>query len=216
MYKKTIFVITISFFILYSCCNSTESESRDISFPDANFETLIREKLDKPEGNITEKDLLQIEDLYGHNRDIIDITGIEYCINLTALGLRWNNIVDISPIKDLNKINYIRLSYNDIIDISCLSGLTKIDELKLDNNNIEDISSLQFLNKIVNLQLNDNNIKNVKSLYENSGIATGDLIEIRNNPLDSESINVYIPRLIDRGVLVYYKTYNSEYLSEFE
>ncbi len=57
----SVFVI-ISLFIVNSCKNVTKPEEIDF-FPDPNFESLIREILDKENGAITESDLLNINPL---------------------------------------------------------------------------------------------------------------------------------------------------------
>jgi len=61
-----------------------------------------------------------------------------------------------------------------------ISGLTSLDWLPLGGNNIRDISPLVM----------------------NSGLSEGDFVHLGGNPLSDESINVYIPQLLERGVNV--------------
>jgi len=41
-------------------------------------------------------------------------------------------------------------------------------------------------------------------LVQNEGLGTGDTVDLRVNPLSSDSINIYIPQLQARGVTVNY------------
>jgi len=41
-------------------------------------------------------------------------------------------------------------------------------------------------------------------LVHNEGLATGDRVDLRRNPLSSDSVNIYIPQLQARGVTVDY------------
>ncbi len=88
-------IITILIVSLSISCNLTPEEEYEtivVSFPDPNFESLIREILDIPSGDITDKDLWTIKIVDGRDKNITDITGIEYCAGLFNLDLRNNNI----------------------------------------------------------------------------------------------------------------------------
>jgi hypothetical protein len=50
----------------------------------------------------------------------------------------------------------------------------------------------------------ENNISDISPLVENSGISAGDFVGLSGNPLSTDSINVYIPQLEARGVIVDY------------
>jgi Leucine-rich repeat (LRR) protein len=157
---------------------------------------------------------------------ISDLTGLEYCVNLQGLVLGGNNINDISPLTGLTNLLQLVLHNNNISDISALAGLTNLEVLVLGGNNISDISSmasltnlqllwlsycnisdispLAGLTNLYNLGLRGNNISDISPLVENSGLSTGDTVDLSGNPLSIESINVHIPQLIARGVDVAY------------
>ena len=178
-------IIAILFIILFlfSCKKTpTGSDPDGITFPDANFETLIRETLNKLTGDITPADMLTITYLDGAERDISDISGIEYCTDLWDFNLANNLIVDISALNALTKLQWVILPNNQIIDISALSTLTNIRGLNLTTNQIIDI----------------------EPLIQNSGIDNGDNVYLNNNPLSDTSINTYIPQLEARGVTVHH------------
>jgi hypothetical protein len=74
------FVVLTTFLIFPGCGLAIE-----VTFPDSNFEQTIRNALGKPTGAITDTDLAGLLDLDARLRGIKDITGVEYCIQLTSL-----------------------------------------------------------------------------------------------------------------------------------
>ena len=203
----SILVGIVTLFSLFSCVPCTESDCPEVEFKDENFENVIRNILDNPDGKITEEDMLSIHEIYGAYNEITDIKGIEFCTNLHTLDLQHNNLTDISLLSDLTIIHYLNLRNNNIADISPISDLIIMEELYLNHNEIVDIGPIKPMRKIAKLFLHNNNIVNIEPLVVNSGIDDGDSVELRNNPLNSKSINNYIPRLERRGVTVHYKSY---------
>jgi Leucine-rich repeat (LRR) protein len=200
-------VVTILFIILFifSCKKTpTSSEPTDVTFSDANFETLIREVLNKPSGDITPDDLLTITELDGEDRDISDVSGIEYCTNLQKLNLMSNQIIEVSDLGTLTNLQELLLTSNDIIDISALGALTNLTWLSLGWNNISDISGLRTVTLLRWLGLDINQIADIYPLIQNSGIGNGDTVNLSDNPLNDTTINTYIPQLETRGVNVQY------------
>jgi Leucine-rich repeat (LRR) protein len=76
--------------------------------------------------------------------------------------------------------------------------------LNIRGNQISDISALAGLSNLEWLFLADNNISDISSLVQNSGLSDGDTVDLSGNPLSTTSINVYIPQLEARGVIVEY------------
>ena len=146
-----------------------------------------------------------------HSNKIVDISPLSGLTNLTWLDLMGNQIVDISPLSGLTNLTWLDLSYNRIVDISPLSGLTNLTELDLSYNRIVDISPLSGLTNLTWLDLMGNQIGNISPLIANSGLASGDSVDLRNNYLDVTSGSddmQNIQALIDRGVNVEYEPQN--------
>lgn len=120
----TISAIAIVFItgLVISCSLNPAQEDPDtiINFTDPNFEALIREKLEIPTRDITNHDMWTIAHLSGVDRNISDITGIEYCSGLRILTLRENYIINIEPLTELVLLDHIDLQYNQISDIKPL------------------------------------------------------------------------------------------------
>lgn len=156
-------------------------ESKVVSIPDANLAAAIRETLGlAPDTPITELDMLGLGRLVPHNnisrsytysssgrppeKQIKDLTGIEYATNLEYLNLPYNAIGDITPITELTKLRSIDLSNNQIQDIGPVKRLTKLTYLKFSRNQIRDITPLASLTSLVGLHLENNQISDITTL----------------------------------------------------
>ncbi len=136
-----------------------------VAFPDGNLEEAIRDALDKPAGEaITPVELAGLTELYGTQLGITDLSGIEYCTNLTRVQLNFSKITDITPLASLTKINWLNIGINQINDISPLASLTNLTELKLHGNQISDLSPLSSLTNLTFLRLEANQISDLSPL----------------------------------------------------
>ena len=152
-----------------------------VDIPDPNLRTEIERELGRTSiAPITEADMESLTALYADRADISDLTGLEAAINLTELRLDANDISDISALAELTNLTRLSLSHNDLEDISVLAGLTNLRGLGLRDNNISDISPL----------------------VANTGLGSGDRVDVQRNPLNAISINTHIPALQSRGVRV--------------
>lgn len=176
----------------------------------------------------------KLEGLDIGNNEISDISTIQNSPELWYLSVKGNQIEDLEPIHGLteiltlyvgdnplpeNEINFLQdwtwlrnLGLESLNlesgDISFIEEYTNIVNLYLGDNQITDIEFLQELNYLRNLSLNDNQIDDIQPLIDNSGIGSGDWIDLSYNKLnikpDSEDMN-NINTLIDRGVDVEYE-----------
>lgn len=88
-----------------------------IVFDDANLETAIRLRLNKPEGDITEADAQSMTRLVLTSWSIESVEALKYFTNLTHLDLRDNRISDITPLSGLCQ------TYNALFDAQPHRGL---------------------------------------------------------------------------------------------
>lgn len=148
---SAIAIVFITGLIISCSLNPAEEDPKPIivNFPDPNLEALIREKLEIPTGNITNHDMWTITYLYGDNKNIHDISGIEYCSGLRILALRGNDIINIEPLSKLVLLNNIALENNQISDIKPFVDNPGIgigdDILTLFNNPLSDKTILQYI-----------------------------------------------------------------------
>ena len=174
-----------------------------VNIPDKNLRAAINKALGKASGDtITPVDMTRLTELHARHANISDLTGLAGATNLTKLDLDENNISDISPVVGLTNLTWVLLGGNNISDISALSGLTSLTGLSLYNNSISDISALSRLTNLTALWLGGNTISDISPLVANTGLGSGDEIDVRGNPLSVESVYTHIPVLQQRGVTI--------------
>jgi len=147
---------------------------------DGGLEQAIRDALSKPTGELTDADLASLTVLDASSRGIVDIEGIQGCVNLGELYLSSNSIVGVGPLSVLTSLWYLDMYGNQIVDVAPLGPLTNISFLYLDDNEIGDL----------------------QPLVDNAGLGTDDLIDVSDNPLLLQALTVQIPALEARGVTV--------------
>ncbi|UCC45128.1 MAG: fibronectin type III domain-containing protein [Candidatus Zixiibacteriota bacterium] len=98
-----------------------------VDFPDPNLDDAIRTAIGKPTGDIMSTDLEGLILLSANGAEIMDLTGIEYCVDLQDLRLMNNYISDVTPLVPLVNLTYLDLYFNMIEDICPL-----VDNIGLD------------------------------------------------------------------------------------
>ena len=150
-----------------------------VHIPDPNLRTAIAEALGKsPNAPITAEEMERLRNLDARNRNILDLTGLQFAINLNELRLRENQITDISPIAGLINLRNLDLRYNLISDISALRGLQNLIELDLVVNQISDLSPLTGLISLEDLDLNENNVFDLSPI---AGLINLEFLAFPNN-----------------------------------
>ena len=137
--------------------------------PDAALRAAVREALELPADLLlTKEHMLQFDELHAQNRDISDITGLEFATNLRRLHLNKNPIADLRPLANLTNLENLYLSNlspnTPTFDLTPLSNLINLEALSLENNSISDISPLVNLKKLSILHLSNNKISDISPL----------------------------------------------------
>ena len=136
-----------------------------VSIPDANLRAVIADNLGKErDAPITTAEMATLNDLRAVQKNIRDLTGLEYATNLTLLDISDNKIEDVSSLSGLTNLTELFLGGNSITDLSPLSGLTNLTKLYLYGNSISDLSPLSGLTNLTALRLGINSIMDVSSL----------------------------------------------------
>ena len=196
-----------------------------VDIPDPNLRAAITTILGKtPGAPITPSGMATLTRLEAPESDIRDLTGLEGATNLKELHLWRNSVSDLTPLAGLTKLTGLYIGGSSASDLSPLARLTNLDSLFLDGNGTSDLSPLVGLTNLRRLALNNNrvkdlsplaglinlrwmrlvsnNISNLSPLVANTGLGSGDEIDVRSNPLDYASIKTHIPALQSRGVTV--------------
>lgn len=174
-----------------------------VDIPDPYLRAAIADALGKPRNaNIRRSNMANLIRLSAIHTNIFILTGLEHATKLTNLSLPHNNISDISVVANLRNLTDLILAGNSISNISALTGLTNLRQLILSGNSISDISAIAGLTNLTQLNLTSNSVSDISPLTENSGLAIGDEVYIRGNPLSYQSIHAHIPTLQNRKVTV--------------
>ena len=149
-----------------------------VAIPDANLRAAIEAALGKTSGaSITPAEMATLTSLEAQDKEIRDLTGLEFATGLTTLNLggelySWstsgevtlrldnNAISDVSPLSSLTKLTWLNLSGNDISDFSPLSNLTNLTTLTLINTTISNLLPLTNLTSLTDLNLAGNDLSN--------------------------------------------------------
>jgi Leucine-rich repeat (LRR) protein len=84
-----------------------------VVIPDSNLKAVIAETLGLPLGSpVSANQLATLTNLYAFDRGIMDLTGIEYAVNLVSLQLNRNQIRDLQPLTGLTKLEELRVRSN--------------------------------------------------------------------------------------------------------
>ncbi|MCK4369330.1 MAG: leucine-rich repeat domain-containing protein [Dehalococcoidales bacterium] len=214
---------------VFTCISCTDTRNdNEITFPDPNLEMAVREAIGKLEGPICLEDLQELTLLSATDMGIYDLSGLEHCTNLSLLYLGNNEITDVSPLSNLNKLTTLHIVNNQVSDITPLTSLSNLTALDLswnkitdisslssaslpnlsslglngspESNQISDISSLATLTNLRTVMLWNNQISDVSPLLELPELET--VFILQGNPLDNDSLNIYIPELEARAVQV--------------
>jgi Leucine-rich repeat (LRR) protein len=165
----------------------TQDVAASTIFPDKNLDAVVREAINKPDGDVTISDVQGMIELDANNKGITNLEGLEYCTDLQQIYLAYNPITDISPLGKLpghtviaydngNPFSYtklyIGLAGTGISDISPLSNLTNPTylTLMLPENHIRDLTPLSGLTNLIALYLRCNQIVNVAPLSNLTGL----------------------------------------------
>ena len=154
--------------------------------PDANLRAVLEQALDKNDGDaITKEDLVGLTRLNLHNLGITNLTGLEFCTNLTNINLGdgKNKASDLSPLTGLIKLKSLTLHHNDVSNLSPLKNLINLETLNIGHNKFSDIEPLKNLVNLRRLHIFDTPVSDISSL---SNLVIGFLRQLA--PLSKTSI----------------------------
>ena len=117
-----------------------------VDIPDPNLHAAIAEALGKrPNVPITVQEMEGLEELIARNRDIQDLTGLQFAINLNGLFLNNNQVSDLSPIAGLINLRVLDLWNTPVSNLSPLTGLKNLYNLIFGVALVSDLSPLRGL-----------------------------------------------------------------------
>lgn len=171
--------------------NPTNAETRqsiDDWMPDKNLQVEVANELGKSVADVTPVDMENITYLYLYEKNISNLKGLEFAVNLVELNASNNHLTQIDALSGLTKLITLSLNRNQVSDISPLQNLIHLQAVYALGNQIQDLSPLGNLNELTELTLNDNlvsdigpisHLPNLVALALSENLLT-DVSEIRN------------------------------------
>ena len=136
-----------------------------VEVPDPNLRQVVRETSSLSDGApLTQLEMSRLTDLEAWQRDITNLTGLQYAINLEYLNLWGNQIQDLTPLTNLTKLRELDLAYNAVESVQPLAGLIQLRTLNLTINRVQDITPLANLINLERLYIRENLVTDITSL----------------------------------------------------
>ena len=151
---------------------------RLVDIPDSNLRALLEETLETKTFRPDVMSTLKI--LRAKDRNISDLTGLEFAVNLEELWLANNPVSDLSPIANCTNLIIIDLWDVPVIDISPLANLTKLEELNHKDGGIRDISPLAGLTNLRDVTFYISRISDISAVANLTKLVR---LKIRHSPV---------------------------------
>lgn len=172
-------VLSVLLAVSFSGCPGTTI----VVIKDDALDAALREALGHPLGFLTRADLLMLSSLDISNLNIKNLSGLEYCTNLTFLDASGNPISNISPLASLVNLLSLNIDGTNVFEISALAGLPNLDSVSLCGTLVTDIQPL-VTNSV------------------NGGLGPGDFVNVSCDALGDQANDFDIPFLEGQGVNV--------------
>lgn|GEM_PF-1511178 len=182
-----------------------------VKIKDSELEKLIRDEIEKPEGDLLPSDM---EKLYRLNINfdetpVYELDGLEHAINLENFSFRNGTLKSLNPVSDCSDLYYLNMSYSkleeavelfntplletvsfidtNVSDFSFLKSSNIIGSLNLIRCDIENIDFLENMNELESLGLSENRISDVSVINNKTELIDLDLG--KNQIVDLESLS---------------------------
>lgn len=183
-------------------------EGVEVSFPDSNLRARVAEALgDAASDGFTATELATLTGtLDAGGRQIRDLAGLEFAVNLTDLRLDWTRLRDITELSSLINLGHLDLERNAVTDLAPLvanPGIDAGDQVYLARNPLSDdsvtvaIPALEDRGVFVGYADDHGNNRATESTLMLGGSATGSIYPTR----DQDVFRLRIPSPTD--VVVY-------------
>ncbi len=98
----------------------------DVTIPDPGLNAAVRAALQKPNGSLTDQDLLSLTNLNARGRNIANLQGLEAAHHLTLLDLQSNQLVNLTMPAGLTNLAALVLNGNQLTNITLPPDMTNL------------------------------------------------------------------------------------------
>jgi hypothetical protein len=125
----------------------------ELVLADPQLHTLVRVRLDLPQGPIPGELAPALEVLDTDHTDVSSLAGLECFPNLKTLRLGAGTIADLAPLSHSKKLESLALPGHQLVDLSPLAGLPELRRLAIRANPVTDLSALGLIPKLDTLDV---------------------------------------------------------------
>ncbi|MDB6027170.1 MAG: hypothetical protein JWM68_3393 [Verrucomicrobiales bacterium] len=144
--------------LLMSMGFTVSTFAQDVSIPDPGLNAAIRDALQKPVGQLTQQDMLELTTLSAQGRNVKSIEGLKTARNLSLLNLRLNHLTNFALPAELTNLTVLDVSLNGMTTCSFPNGLSNLVALSLEGNALTNVTLPIGFKKLNSLDLNNNQI----------------------------------------------------------
>ncbi|MDE0685388.1 MAG: leucine-rich repeat domain-containing protein, partial [Candidatus Poribacteria bacterium] len=136
-----------------------------VDIPNLNLRDAVVEALGKAPGDpIVAEEMETLERLDANNKNISDLTGLEFAKNLIELSLQDNPLSDLSPLASLTKLRLLTVRDTEVTDLSPLSGLHELEVIDATSIRISSLAPLAGLKNLKKLDTAHTDITDLSPL----------------------------------------------------
>jgi len=163
-----------------SAMTRVAASEQAITFPDKALDKFIRDKIQKPAGQLYLSDVADLKTIHIENSGISDLDGIQYLTglqmiyieggkvsklpdfsaspNLVTIYLKSNPLKDIRNLKTAKALRYLYLYDTGVSGLNSIEGLPHLERLELSGNKIAKLPDLSTLPSLRSLSLARNKL----------------------------------------------------------
>lgn len=193
--------------IEYPADTTALTETSRQQLPDGLISEAIARQLDKHPSRLQPDDYRRITH-FDISDEISDITSLRLFTELQDVDLSFTHVDDIRPLANASKLVSLSLTKTMVSDIAPLRALRQLRELSLADTKVDDVSALATLLQLESINLRNTTVSDAGPLAELSNLQTLSLnatrvsdlrplvglislrlLDLRNCPVDRESVD---------------------------
>ena len=132
--------------------------AEEVSVPDPGLNAAIRQALQKPDGPLTDQDLLSLTNLDASRRKVGNIDGLQAAGNLISLNLEVNHLAAVSLPIGLTNLEVLNISSNPLTNFFLPNGLTNLNTLTIGSTSLSQLDLPNDLNNLNRLDLSSSDL----------------------------------------------------------
>jgi len=157
--KTLIHIIRRHILTLLALASFTVSlRAQEVSIPDPNLNAVIRAALQRPNGPLTQSDMLGLTNLGAVFQNITNLQGLEAAKNLVSLDLQDNRITSVNILTNLTRLVLLDLGENRFPEFTLPPGLTNLTKLRLEFGVLTNLNLPAGLARLTNLSVGFNQL----------------------------------------------------------